>query len=115
MIGVFLVVALLSLSEGIKNAILTQLKMMGENVLIVIPGEGGDIMTAMMGGFNGVGMVHGLSRQVVILKMAAGWGKSFRVGLRVLGTTVETMLKCPQQFHSQLLCLHLFRLLVKVE
>ena len=50
MIGVFLVVALLSLSEGIKNAILTQLKMMGENVLIVIPGEGGDIMTAMMGG-----------------------------------------------------------------
>jgi putative ABC transport system permease protein len=49
-IGIFLVIALLSLSEGIKNAILVQLDMIGENVLMVIPGEGGDIMTAMMGG-----------------------------------------------------------------
>ena len=49
-VGVFLVVALLSLSEGIKAAIFAQLKMMGEDVLMVIPGEGGDIMTAMMGG-----------------------------------------------------------------
>jgi len=49
-VGVFLVVALLSLSEGIKNAIMAQLKMIGEDVLMVIPGEGGDIMTAMMGG-----------------------------------------------------------------
>jgi len=49
-IGVFLVVALLSLSEGIKNAVLAQLRMMGEDVLMVIPGEAGDIMTAMMGG-----------------------------------------------------------------
>jgi putative ABC transport system permease protein len=49
-IGIFLVIALLSLSEGIKNAILVQLDMIGENVLMVMPGEGGDIMTAMMGG-----------------------------------------------------------------
>ena len=49
-IGIFLVITLLSLSEGIKNAILAQVRMMGENVLMVMPGEGSDIMTAMMGG-----------------------------------------------------------------
>jgi len=49
-IGVFLVVALLSLSGGIKNAILTQIKTMGEDVLMVMPGGAGDFMTAMMGG-----------------------------------------------------------------
>lgn len=49
-IGVFLVVALLALSEGIKKAVLVQLKTMGEDVLMVLPGEGGDIFTAMMGG-----------------------------------------------------------------
>ena len=49
-IGVFLVVALLSLSEGIKNAILTQIRMMGEDVLMVMPGGADDFMTAMMGG-----------------------------------------------------------------
>ena len=49
-VGVFLVVALLSLSEGIKNAIMAQLKMIGEDVVMVVPGEGGDIMTAIMGG-----------------------------------------------------------------
>ena len=37
-IGVFLVVALLSLSRGIENAILTQIRMMGEDVLMVMPG-----------------------------------------------------------------------------
>ena len=49
-IGVFLVVALLSLSGGIKNAILTQIRMMGEDVLMVMPGGADDFMTAMMGG-----------------------------------------------------------------
>lgn len=49
-IGIFLVVALLSLSEGIKNAILAQLKMIGDDVLMVMPGDEGDIMTAMIGG-----------------------------------------------------------------
>jgi len=51
-IGIFLVVALLSLSGGIKNAILAQLRMMGEDILMVMPGEGGDIMTAIMGGLT---------------------------------------------------------------
>jgi len=49
-IGVFLVVALLSLSRGIENAILTQIRTMGENVLMVMPGGADDLMTAMMGG-----------------------------------------------------------------
>ena len=49
-IGIFLVVALFSLSEGIKNAVLAQLKMIGDDVIMVMPGEGGDMMTAMIGG-----------------------------------------------------------------
>lgn len=51
-IGIFLVIALLSLSEGIKNAILVQLDMIGEDVLMVMPGDGGDMMTAIMGGLT---------------------------------------------------------------
>jgi len=48
-IGVFLVMALISLSEGIKGAILKELKMMGSDVLMVYPGESFDVMTAMSG------------------------------------------------------------------
>lgn len=38
-IGVFLIVSLISLSEGIKMAVLKQLKMMGSEVIMVYPGE----------------------------------------------------------------------------
>ena len=48
-IGIFLVVALFSLSEGIKRAIMVQLEMVGEDVLLVVPGEGGDLMAAKLG------------------------------------------------------------------
>ena len=51
-IGIFLVVAMLSLSEGIKNAVMAQMKMIGDDVLMVMPGEGGDIMMAMIGGLT---------------------------------------------------------------
>jgi putative ABC transport system permease protein len=48
-IGVFLVVALLSLSEGLKTAILSQLKMMGSDLVMVYPGEISNIITMMAG------------------------------------------------------------------
>ena len=38
-IGVFLIISLLSLSEGIKGAILQQLAMIGKDIIMVFPGE----------------------------------------------------------------------------
>ena len=48
-IGVFLVISLLSLSQGIKKAILSQLKMMGNDLIMVYPGDISNIMTMMAG------------------------------------------------------------------
>jgi len=48
-IGVFLIVSLLSLSEGIKTAVLQQLRMMGKDIIMVFPGEITNIVTAMTG------------------------------------------------------------------
>jgi len=48
-IGVFLIVSLLSLSQGLKNAVLSQLNMMGKDLIIVMPGDISN-MAAMMGG-----------------------------------------------------------------
>ncbi len=50
-IGVFLVMSLLSLSEGIKTAVLKELRMMGGDIIMVYPGE--SIMdTFMMSGLK---------------------------------------------------------------
>jgi putative ABC transport system permease protein len=49
-IGVFLIVSLLSLSEGVKQTINKQLQMMGGDVIMVMPGEFSDIITTMFGG-----------------------------------------------------------------
>jgi putative ABC transport system permease protein len=49
-IGVFLVISLMSLSEGIKEAVMKQLRMMGSDVLMVSPGELTDIMTTFASG-----------------------------------------------------------------
>lgn len=49
-IGIFLIMSLLSLSEGIKAAIMQELRMMGSDVLMVYPGELSDIVTTMVGG-----------------------------------------------------------------
>lgn len=51
-IGVFLIMSLLSLSEGIKTAMLQQLKMMGEDLVMVLPGDVTDIVTTMTGGME---------------------------------------------------------------
>jgi len=48
-IGVFLIVSLLSLSEGLKNAVLQQLNMMGKDLITIMPGDMTDITSLMAG------------------------------------------------------------------
>ena len=48
-IGVFLIVSLFSLSEGVKQTLTKQLKMMGGDLIMVFPGEISDLMTTMIG------------------------------------------------------------------
>jgi len=49
-IGVFLIVGLLSLSEGIKNTITKQLRGLGGEMIFVMPGDISNPMTMLMGG-----------------------------------------------------------------
>ncbi len=49
-IGIFLVISLISLSEGVKQSIMGELDMMGGNLIMVFPGSESDMMTAMIGG-----------------------------------------------------------------
>lgn len=49
-IGVFLIMSLLSLSQGLKSTILNQLRAIGTDIVMVIPGNVSDLMTTMMGG-----------------------------------------------------------------
>lgn len=51
-IGVFLIVSLMSLSEGLKGAILQQLKMMGKDLVMIMPGELTDFTTTFIGGLE---------------------------------------------------------------
>jgi putative ABC transport system permease protein len=47
-IGIFLIVSLMSLSQGLKNAVMSQLNMIGKDLVFIMPG--GDMMTSLMGG-----------------------------------------------------------------
>jgi putative ABC transport system permease protein len=49
-IGIFLVISLLSLSEGLKESVMRELQMMGGDMVVVLPGDVSDMMTMMMGG-----------------------------------------------------------------
>jgi len=49
-IGIFLVVSLLSLSEGLKESVMRELRMMGGDLIMVFPGKMSDMMTTMIGG-----------------------------------------------------------------
>ncbi len=49
-IGVFLIVSLLSLSEGLKSAVMQQLRMMGKDIVIIMPGDIADVMNTLVGG-----------------------------------------------------------------
>ncbi len=49
-IGIFLVISLLSLSEGLKESVMRELRMMGGDMIMVFPGDASDMMTTMIGG-----------------------------------------------------------------
>lgn len=49
-IGVFLIISLLSLSEGLKETVMRQLKSVGTDIILIIPGDVSDIMTVFLGG-----------------------------------------------------------------
>ncbi len=49
-IGVFLIVSLISLSEGLKGAVLSQLRMMGKDLITVMPGDIESGITSLIGG-----------------------------------------------------------------
>ncbi len=49
-IGIFLVISLLSLSEGLKQSVMGELQMMGGDMIVILPGDTGDMITTMMGG-----------------------------------------------------------------
>ncbi|MCD6270282.1 ABC transporter permease [bacterium] len=51
-IGVFLIISLISLSEGIKSSVLKELRMMGNNLIMVFPGQSNDLMATFMGGME---------------------------------------------------------------
>lgn len=51
-IGVFLIVSILSLGEGIKATILKQVKMMGGDLIMVMPGELSSMITSFIGGLE---------------------------------------------------------------
>ncbi len=51
-IGVFLIISLLSLSGGIKTAVLNQLRMMGKDLIMIMPGELTNIATTFAGGLE---------------------------------------------------------------
>ena len=51
-IGVFLIVALISLSGGLQETVMTQLRMMGPDLIMVMPGEMQDMMTLLWAEWN---------------------------------------------------------------
>lgn len=51
-IGVFLVITLFSLSEGLKETVMQQLRMMGSEIIMIIPGDPQDMMTTFIGGIQ---------------------------------------------------------------
>jgi len=65
-IGIFLVVSLLSLSEGLKESTMKQLRMMGGDIVIIFPGDVSDMMTTMMGG------IELKDREIEAIKRAEG-------------------------------------------
>ncbi len=49
-IGVFLIISMFSLSEGMKESLMRQLRMMGGDLIFVMPGDIKDMMVTFLGG-----------------------------------------------------------------
>ncbi len=48
-IGVFMIISLLSLSEGMKQVVMNQMKMMGSDTVMITPGDSDNLMNTMIG------------------------------------------------------------------
>ncbi len=72
-IGIFLVVSLFSLSEGLKESVMRELRMMGGDMIMVYPGDMSDMMTTMIGGVeldnNDINAIRRAEGVDVILEM----------------------------------------------
>jgi putative ABC transport system permease protein len=111
-IGVFLIVSLLSLSEGLKGAVLQQLGRMGKDLITIMPGDPGNMFTSMMAGAKltdediriierteGVGLVVPMNYTAVsarykeqkktILLYGNDWKKAMDVFVNDLGWTLN--------------------------
>ncbi len=86
-IGVFLIIMIISLSEGLKDAVLSQLSQVGKDIVFIFPGQMDNIMAAFAGGSklsdddlkaigkaDGVEQVMPIVYQVEVIKYA-GVGK----------------------------------------
>lgn len=51
-IGVFLIISLISLSQGLKDAVLKQMSMMGNDLIIIFPGQLENIFVSLAGGLS---------------------------------------------------------------
>ena len=51
-IGVFLIMSLLSLSQGLKATVLKQLKAIGTDIVLIMPGSMSEFVTTIMGGLE---------------------------------------------------------------
>jgi putative ABC transport system permease protein len=104
-IGVFLIVALISLSQGLKNAVMQQLSMVGKDIIMIMPGD--EMMTSLMGGnklteedlkiirqTNGVQKVVGVDYTSVLVryqdekKTVLLYGTDWREGLDIFKNDV---------------------------
>ena len=102
-IGVFLIISLLSLSEGLKESVMRELRMMGGDLIMVMPGDMSDMLTTMIGGIelsdknieaikraDGADVVlempwaGAMVRHTQKTKMALLYGVSFDKGLPIL-------------------------------
>ncbi|MFQ6049511.1 MAG: ABC transporter permease [Candidatus Paceibacterales bacterium] len=102
-IGVFLIISLLSLSEGIKDTITRQLRALGGEMIFVIPGDVSNPFMMMLGGeklekedvtaikkTNGVDTVFTMSYRTITMrykgegKMVALYGLSWEEALEIL-------------------------------
>jgi putative ABC transport system permease protein len=102
-IGVFLIISLLSLSEGIKDTINQQLRALGGEIIFIMPGEGYNPLMMMMSGeqleredieaikrTEGVDTVLSMSTGAVVMRYEGEGksvflsGQSWREGLEIL-------------------------------
>ncbi len=75
-IGIFLIISLLSVTEGLKDAVMKELRMMGADLVVVFPGDLNDIITTFIGGLaltdndlNTISRTRGVEKTVPML-----WG-----------------------------------------